>query len=918
MSAQFHPPQTTLRINRCLLALLLWAMSVPGVQAADGEPLNRLLSEHCVSCHGEKKAKGGLNLTKLLLEQPLIKNREQWNNVIEFVKNGEMPPEDEKQPSPKERSAILQHLDQALNDFDFSSLDDPGFEAARRLTNQEYNRTVSDLFGMELQVADRFPSDLTGASGFENSANTLFLQPALMERYIAAAERVVDTAIPEYQPGAAQSQSFRKIFTQLPSESISVSEASKTVLRRFLLRAYRRPATETELAQATRHFNANLRNPSDLPAFVEAIKQVLQATLISPKFLLRIEAGQTVAGAYRITDFELASRLSYFLWASMPDDTLFDLAGEDRLHEPEILKQQVSRMLQSPKADSLGRQFAAQWLGFRFMGNRVRLDPIDNPWCTDSLMTAMREESGLFFTSLVRENRSIDDLVAADYTYLNEELAGEIYGRNDIKGSEMRRVRLSNPNRGGILTHGSLMAITSNYKETSPIKRGNWILETVLGRPLPPPPPNAGAFKEEVEDNDSLTFREKVEMHSSDPSCRTCHSKIDPLGFSLENFDYFGRWRDSYRVRVVERNDEEALALTIAMRNLSVVELNERIADLDSGPEERAEIRERLAQLRRLSTQQLHTEITQNLPASRQNNLIELLEWLDIDFEGHEDDEFEAQLFEGVRALRQSNQNRLNARILRLDLEQEERKEIAEFVWRVRSATEAQIRDHLNDLEEDDGEEIFELLLTLGFVEEERDEENEIGELLYLIRALRDLSDEEFTRKIAATDLSPKERATVWSKATYFRNLKQRELEAFAEHGLREDFVVESLEILGEIELEIEEEDEEEETERRRRRFEQRPITAEATLPDGTPFQGPQGLKQVILTHHKMDLTRQLISKMLAYALGRQLEYFDEAAIRSILSQMESNNFQMHSLISGIVNSYPFQYKKNPESQASL
>ena len=738
-----------------------------------------------------------------------------------------------------------------------------------------------------------------------------------MERYIAAAERIVETAIPKFQETEVPSPSYHKIFVEVPGPRVSPHEAAEKILTRFLLQAYRRPATASELQQALRHFDANFQAPHGIRPFVEAIKQVLQATLISPKFLLRIEEGQDGKDSYRINDFELASRLSYFIWASMPDDTLFELAQENRLHQAKVLEEQVNRMLQSPKADTLGRQFAAQWLGFRFIGNRVRLDPIDNPWCTDSLMTAMREESSLFFTSLVRENRPIDDLVAANYTYLNEELAGEIYARDDIKGSEMRRVKLRNPNRGGILTHGSLMAITSNYKETSPIKRGNWILETVLGRPLPPPPPNAGAFKEEVEDNDSLTFREKVEMHSSDPSCRTCHSKIDPLGFSLENFDYFGRWRESYRVRIVERENAEALALARAMRDLSMEELNERIADLDSGPEQRMEIRDRLVQLRRLSEEQLHTEITDTLTASRQNNLIRLLEWLDIEIENPDDNDFAERIAEGVHALRARTETELKAQFEQLDLDEEDEKEMAGFVWEIRAATENQIQHELNDLEEDDGEELSELLLVLGFIEEELDEENAIGEFLRLIRALRSLSDDELANKIAAQELELEEREEQWIKAKYFRNLEERELKAFAKHGLREEFILETLEVLGELDLEVEEAEEEEPERRRRRRFEQKAITAKATLPDGTPFQGPRGLRDVILKNHKSDLTRQLISKMLAYALGRQLEYFDESAIRSILSQMEANDHRMHALVKGIVNSYPFQYKKNPDSFSS-
>jgi hypothetical protein len=803
---------------------------VSDVSLDASEPLSQHLQTHCVRCHGEKKAKGGLNLSQLLGEQPLIKNREQWNHVIDLVKAGEMPPEDEEQPTVDQRGEILFHLDQSLNHFDFSSLDNPGFESARRLTNQEYNRTISDLLGISLSLADRFPADLTGASGFENSANTLFLEASRMERYIAAAERAAEAALPSLGLAEKQPDSFQRIMVQLPDESVTPSSAAAAIIEQFLLRAYRRPPSVEERAQGLKHFHSNFEKEGHSSSFVDGIRQVVQATLISPKFLLRVEKGSQSNEAYKINDFELASRLSYFLWATMPDAELFDLASKNLLHLPETLEAQVDRMLAHPYADEMGSTFAAQWLGFRFMGNRVRLDPIDNPWCTDSLMNAMREESGLFFASLVREDRPIDDLVAANYTFLNEELADEIYGMKDVKGAQMRRVVFENPNRGGILTHGSLMAITSNHKETSPIKRGNWILETVLGRPLPPPPPNAGAFKEDVEENDSLTFRQKVELHSSDPSCRNCHSKIDPLGFSLENFDYFGRWRESYRVRVVERKDKETLSLLKTMRALTKVRLYERIEDLDSGPDARMEIRDQLNKLRKLDQDALHAEVTQIMTASLQNRLIRLLERLEIDPFGSDPRGLLRKMTAGIEALKKMDRQEIASTLNSNELEIDEQQEVQGFISEIRAIPEKRIEQVLKEFEREEREEVIEVLEVMHLIERDKNREER----------------------------------------------------------------------------------------RRRPKFERKAITGKATLPDGTPFRGPAGLKEVILSHHKKDLTRQLISKMLAYALGRQLEYYDEQAIRSIVTQMENNDYRMRTLIKGIVDSYPFQFKKNPQSESEL
>lgn len=899
------PPESRWLLSGAILVGTLFAV-LPSTAETHG--LKEYLSQHCFRCHGEKKAKGGLDLAKLISQQPLIKNREQWNHVIDLITASDMPPEDETQPKPEERKAILHLLNQELNHFDFSKIDDPGFENARRLTNQEYNNTLSDLFGMPLSPADRFPADLTGASGFENSANTLFLQPALMERYIAAAERVTDAVLPTHTKPVKRTAAFQRIFTILPSESVDTDTAARQVLGQFLLRAYRRPPTEAELIRAMKHFRESLAASPGAPGFVGAVKQVIQAALISPKFLLRIEQGQETADPYRITDFELASRLSYFLWATMPDDELFALAAESKLHKPDVLPKQIDRMLQSPKAQTLGSVFAAQWLGFRFIGNRIRLDPIDNPWCTDTLMAAMRQESGLFFTSLIQENRPIDDLVTAKYSFLNEELAKVIYGMNTVKGSELRKVSLTDPNRSGILTHGSLMAVTSNYKETSPIKRGNWILETFLGRPLPPPPPNAGAFKEEVEDDDSLTFREKVELHSSDPSCRSCHDKIDPLGFSLENFDYFGRWRDNYRVRVIERNDEEALKLVMAVRKVSKEELHDRIESLNSGPEARKQIREQLAPLHQMSEEDLQKEIRTNLSTSKQNRLIRLLDRLKFG-----DEEESVDLHEGILALRSLPQAQIDSRLEEWDGEDAERNEALQVVHWLRNLSEEQIEDMLDDIEIDDHEDLFGILELFGVFEEGEDVANSDEDLLALIQALRELDEDELIERIDDLEPDAEERREIFERTTFFKNLPENDLPNFITTHLDKETRFEVTAIL--LEMDFLEEEEDDDDRWQRPRFASKPIAANATLPDGTPFKGPIGLRKVLLDKHRDDLTRQLTTKMLSYALGRQFEYYDEPAIRSITQELAQNDSKLQSLVKGIAMSYPFQYKKNPSTK---
>ena len=512
------------------------------------EEIEPLLREFCFRCHGKKMQKGDLDLERAVGERPLVRNLHIWTNVLERLKNKEMPPEEKKQPGEEERRKLIHGLDRAVLHFDYSKLKDPGYEPVRRLTHSEYEATMRDLFGVSLRLTDRFPTDLSGTSGFDNSANTLFFQTTLLERYIGAAERMIEKAIPSRAVTRVHEKSRAMIFLALPDEQTTEEKAAGRILERFLLRAYRRPPASGEVDEILEMFRHARGNGEP---FEEAVKHALKVVLISPSFLLRIEEKRDTDQAYRVNDWELASRLSYFLWASMPDDELFELARKKRLRDAGVLTRQVRRMIADSRFRTLGSTFAAQWLGFDDLGTRVRLDPIDNPWCTDSLMQAMKDESALFFESLIREDRPISQLIDADYTYLNEELARH-YSIDGIEGESMRRASLSNRNRGGIFGQGSLLAVTSFPHRTSPVVRGKWILSDVLGTPPPPPPPDAGELARDIRRKRSLTVRQKLEIHRENPRCSGCHSKIDPLGFSLENFDLFGRWREKYRGRPID------------------------------------------------------------------------------------------------------------------------------------------------------------------------------------------------------------------------------------------------------------------------------------------------------------------------------------------------------------------------------
>ncbi len=502
-----------------------------------------LLKAHCIECHGDESSSGELNIQQMLAERPLVLNRQKWINVIEQTKNRVMPPEESAQPSERHRQAIVLATHHAIYKFDYSTVRDPGFESARRLTHAEYDNTIRDLFDAELKVAQRFPSDLAGNSGFDNSANTLFIQPLLMERYMGAADDIVATLLPDGPPQtSSQRKAAARIFFATPDAPSDDRRVATRILRRFMTRAYRRPLSKTETASIRNSYDAARKKGLDHTA---AIKGIIQSTLISPHFLLKAESRPTSEGEHSISDWELASRLSYFIWASMPDDELFLRADDGTLHDPKVLAAQIDRMIDDPRSETLGSIFAAQWLGSQHLGTRMRLDPIDNPWCTDSLMAAMRNETAMFFHSLVRENQPIERLIKADYTFLNDELA-KLYKISGVTGETMQRVKLTSDQRGGILGQGSLLAVTSFPYRTSPVVRGKWILETVLGTPPPPPPPNVSEFSDDIAEKQRLTVKQKLELHRKAPNCYACHSQMDPLGLSLENYDWFGRWRSKY------------------------------------------------------------------------------------------------------------------------------------------------------------------------------------------------------------------------------------------------------------------------------------------------------------------------------------------------------------------------------------
>lgn len=343
---------------------------------------------------------------------------------------------------------------------------------------------------------------------------------------------------PLEQEHALRSDSHRRIIPEPPRRDAPLDDL-RDVLARFTRRAFRRPVEEAEL-QPLVALAAGVIDEGG--SFEEAVQLGVQAVLSSPSFLFRVERDPdpAVGGPVRrLSEHELAVRLSYFLWSSMPDEELFRLAEEGRLRE--ALDAQVRRMLQDPKSRALVENFGGQWLTLR---NLAEFDPSPElfPDFDEALRAAMLEETYSLFEYIVREDRSVFEFLTADYTFLNERLARH-YGVPGVAGDRLRRVVLADVPRGGVLTQGSILALTSNPTRTSPVKRGKWVLEQLLGTPPPPPPPDVDELPEGGEALQG-TLREQMELHRDSPMCASCHARMDPIGFGLENFDATGAWRD--------------------------------------------------------------------------------------------------------------------------------------------------------------------------------------------------------------------------------------------------------------------------------------------------------------------------------------------------------------------------------------
>ena len=486
-----------------------------------------MLEAYCLDCH-DSAAKGGVNLEALSRDGAFWLEPKTWEKALNAIRDASMPPAKKSQPEPHERARLTAWLTETLDNPDPGKVPtDVGRRLIHRLSRLEYNNTVRDLLGVDTRPGDRFPSDGGGGGGFDNNASTLFVPPILLEKYMQAAVEIVAAA------------SSDRLFRVRPGGGKDDGTAARESIEWLAVRAFRRPVLEEEMAGLLAFFDTARQQGA---SWDDAVRQAVRALLVSPSFLFRTEQDRVGIGPQRLSDWELASRLSYFLWSTMPDETLFALARDGRLAEPATLEAEIHRMLADPKARVFAENFASQWLRTRELHTSVRPSKDKYPGFTPELRDAMAEEPVSFFHALMRENRPLTDCLDAEYTYANPVLAG-FYGLPAVDGEGFRRVPLTDRSRGGVVTMAGVLTLTSYPGRSSPVLRGKWMMEEILGSPPPAPPPMIKSLPTSDKPRNGLSFRQQLELHRSKAECAACHKTMDQLGFGLENFDPIGLWR---------------------------------------------------------------------------------------------------------------------------------------------------------------------------------------------------------------------------------------------------------------------------------------------------------------------------------------------------------------------------------------
>ncbi|MBL8292125.1 MAG: DUF1592 domain-containing protein [Bryobacterales bacterium] len=507
-----------------------------------------VLNQYCQKCHHAKAPLGGLDVGKYTTADSVAKDARLWGKVLARVRDGEMPPPGAPALDADLRGRFVEWVDETLRASACAEGLRPGPVLVRRLNRNEYAATMRDLLNIHINAGAGLPADGAGGEGFDNAAETLFLSPIHAEKYLEAAKMALNYAFQE--PRARG-----KFVIAEPGEKLSAEEAARKVLAAFLPRAFRRPVRDEEVSRYVKLFAAAQQRGD---SYDDSLQYALQAVLISPNFLFRFPTPGHAEQASLIGNYELATRLSYYLWGSMPDDELLTLAGQGKLHDVAVLRRQVERMLKDARTREFAEHFVEQWLNTRELGRDIKPDAKLFPAYYDAeIQSAIRYEPILFFQELMTENLSLLNLLDSKFTILTNKLQ-QHYGITLTEKLRQQPKRVDLPegtHRGGLLGMAAVMAVSSYSHRTSPVLRGKWVLEAVLGTPPPPPPPNVPELKEH-EGSTPTTLRERLMQHRQNPACASCHNRIDPLGFGLENFDVLGRWRTEDNGKPIDAQGE--------------------------------------------------------------------------------------------------------------------------------------------------------------------------------------------------------------------------------------------------------------------------------------------------------------------------------------------------------------------------
>lgn len=521
------------------LRSVVLCLASAGIAQASGDysfpQAEQFLQTYCVACHQGDAPAARFRADDLASVESFRERPDDWTKLVARVENHEMPPKGVPTPDLDAREAFLDWVDVTWRSQACAASVQPPSPMLRRLNRDEYSATVRELFDLQLDVAELFPVDGPGGEGFDNAAETLFLSPLHSEKYLEAAKLVTDAASKEYK-------SRTKIFVARPGDGVSEDDAVREILRAFLPQAFRRPVDEGTVESYLKLFQKARRQGRD---FEPSVFFALRSVLVSPRFLFHVDAGEDP----ELRQYALASKFSYFLWGSMPDELLFDIAAAGRMADPKVLERLVPRMLRDPRALAFATRFVEQWLRTRALESEHVPDPELFPeYASDAeLRGDILLQPVFFFQEVMRENMPLTAFLESDGTILTRGLIEhmELDMKKERNGKNPDWMPLpEGSSRGGLLSMPAVLAVSSHSYRTSPVLRGAWILDSILGTPPPPPPPNVPALDEPKEGEPPKSVREMLEQHRENPGCAACHDRIDPLGFALENYGVLGKFRE--------------------------------------------------------------------------------------------------------------------------------------------------------------------------------------------------------------------------------------------------------------------------------------------------------------------------------------------------------------------------------------